>query len=249
MPDSLRRFATRSLAEWQELFRASPRPDERYLALQAIVALSSADAAIGWLLRALDDADSGVQAGAARRLAQWAVAAQRPGTDDEWTAVERRWTELLTHDDPDVRFEAAQGIMQRAPDDAAARTVLLEFLNDADTQPAMLAAILRSLIRGSATPPAGVVPWGSLLHHAQPDVREQAIRAVVAWGQGAPHLAAELITLLDDEEPFVREEAAAALGDLGIHTDAVRSALEGAAEDEDPLVAEAARRALQRLPT
>jgi HEAT repeat protein len=239
-----RRFADRSLAEWRELFQTSPDPDERYRALQAIVALSDPAASFPILLRAIQDADSALRAGAARRLAQWAALSEIPGTNQDWTAVLLRWRELLRDDDPDVRFESAAGILALEPRDSAALHVVIDLLRDPETQPAMLAAILKIVARGDV--PADI-PWPQLLHHDQAEVREAAARAAGGVAQNAAEFARSLAELLDDEEPFVREEAAVALGRLGISSDAVKASLQTACRDDDPVVADAARRTLDLL--
>ncbi len=243
MPDPLRRFADRPLAAWQELFQSSPQEEERYLALQAIAALTDRNQAVGWMIRGLQDAESSLRAAAAR----WLANQKGAGTEAELNAIHARWQELLQDADPDVRFEAARGLFTRAANHQPATTVLLALLNDADTQPVMLAAVLQALSQGSNPGEAPSIAWPHFLQHEQAEVREQAARALGHCGTRSAAQAQELFPLLDDEEPFVREAAAESLGQMGLTTDAILRTLETASTDDDAVVAEAVRAALHRL--
>lgn len=239
-------FDEKPLAAWCEQFRSSPAAEERYRALQAIVALAGVEDAIGWLTPGLLDAEASIRAGAARWLASQAELSPRPGSDAAWQTIRSRWQALLADDDPDVRFEAARGLILLDAEGNDAACKLSELLHDDETQPVMLAAILelyRRIEPSAVAPPA----WSRFLQHEQSAVREAAARALGPWAAGSEQLARDLLPLLDDEDPFVREEAARALGVIGVSSAEILAALSASVSDEDDVVAAAARAALQRL--
>jgi HEAT repeat protein len=238
-------FAEKPLDAWREQFGSSPDVEERYRALQAIAVLASAEQAIGWLTPGLSDAEASIRAGAARWLATQAGASPRAGGESEWQTIRGRWQTLLADDDPDVRFEAARGLILGKAEGRDSVRVLSDLLHDDQTQPVMLAAIL-NLFRQI---PAGEVrpAWSRFLSHEQSAVREAAARALGSWGAGSAESASALLPLLDDEDPFVREEAAQSLGVIGVSSAEILAALASAANDEDDVVAAAARASRQRL--
>lgn len=247
MKPAIKPFAEKPLAAWLELFRLSPNAEERYRALQAVASLAKPDESIGWLRTGLDDADSAVRAGSARLLASRIELTPRPESADEWKSVAERWAALLNDDDPDVRFESACGLVRLDPANTSAATLLAELLDDADTQPAMLAAILKTFCAIDPRALNSTPPWTRLLQHEQSAVREEAVRTLGQWGVASSNLVQELIPLLDDEEPFVREEAAKALGAIGVGAPNIIAALETATGDEDEIVAEVVKTSLQKL--
>lgn len=247
MKPAIKLFAEKPLPAWLELFRSSPSAEERYRALQAMASLAKPDEAIGWLRTGLDDADSAVRAGSARLLASRIEAMPRSGSADEWNSIAERWNSLLSDDDPDVRFESARGLIQLDPANRSAATVLAELLDDADTQPAMLAAILKTYRAIDPQALKSSPPWARLLQHEQSIVREEAARTLGHWGATSSNVVQELIPLLEDEEPFVREETAKALGAIGVAASNIIATLETATGDEDEIVAETAKTSLQKL--
>lgn len=247
MKKSIIPFSERPLPEWTELFRSSLNAEERYRALQAITTLADPAEAIRFVKDGLNDSDSAVRAGVARWLASRAESQTWPGSEAEWTSIAARWMQLLGDDDPDVCFESARGLVQLNPADIAAANVLARLLDDLDTQPAMLPAILkayRAIDRAASLPDP---PWNRLLHHEQAAVREETIRTLASRSAGSASVAEQLLPLLDDEEPFVREEAAKALGTIRVASPSIIAALQSATSDDDEVVATAARSSLQQL--
>jgi HEAT repeat protein len=245
MKPTIRPFTEKPLTAWCELLRSSPDAEERYRALQAITVLADPAESVHWLRSGLDDLDSAVRAGAARWLASRVELTPRPGSAEDWNRIAERWAQLLSDDDPDVRFESARGVMQIDPANAAAVRVLAELLSDPETQPAMVAAILkvyRTIDRKNAIPTPEWLRW---LRHDQSALREEAVRTLAHWGAGSPNLAQDLVPLLDDEDPFVREEAAKSLGAIGVSSPDIIAAWETATSDDDEIVAAAATASLR----
>lgn len=241
-------FAGRPLSAWLQVLSTGSDAEERYRALQAVIALGREDEVVGLIRQGLDDADSAVRAGAARWLARSAEKSSRPGAPDDWKSIQSVWEKLLKDDDPDVRFESARGLLALTPDHAAALAVVLEFLRDPETQPVMQVSILKTLSQAGMRLSADSAPWLPLLQAGQAEVRETAARTVGHCGVAAAgEFSSALIALLNDEEPFVREEAARALGNSPTAPEEMLTALEAAANDEDTLVAEAAQASLTAL--
>jgi len=241
-------FADRPLSAWLQILSTASDAEERYRALQAVIALGREDEVAGLIRQALDDADSAVRAGASRWLARCAEKSSRPGAPDDWKSIQFVWEKLLKDDDPDVRFESARGLLALGADHAAALAVVLEFLRDPETQPVMQVSILKALSHAGVRLSADSAPWLPLLQGGQAEVREAAARTVGHCGiAAAGEFSSALMALLNDEEPFVREEAARALGHSPIATGEMLTALEEAAKDEDTLVAEAAQVSLAAL--
>lgn len=236
-----------SLDNWVHLLRSSPLAEERYRALQGVIAAADAGVAVLVVRPALDDADSAVRAGAARWLAALAQKNPRPGNDTDWQSIGGRWEQLLADADPDVRFEAARGLISLNRSRPAAVRVLMDLLEDLETQPIMLAAILKIFAQVAAEELPRLPEWTRFLQHAQSEVREQGVRTLGAWGIGSAASVPNLLPLLNDEEPFVREEAALALGQIGLVTAEIISGLDAASCDEDEIVAAAARQSLRQL--
>jgi len=240
-------FAHRPLFDWQHDFRTSADAEVRYRAIQAIAALGGEEESLNWLRQGLDDGDSAIRASAARQLLPRAGAGQRLEQEQIWASIRIRWEQLLSDDDPDVRFESARGLLRLDPACQAATITLLMLLDDDETQPPMLAAILRALTEVTPADVAVAPRWPRYLEHPQAEVREQAARALGTWGRQSVELATNLILLLDDEEPFVREEAARSFGHLGVSSSEILAALTMAADDEDELVATVAKASLSQL--
>lgn len=247
MADAAHPFHNRTLTSWQDQFQSSLQPEERYQALQAILTLSTDNEIVPWMLRALHDADSSLRAAASRWFAHQAEKSQSSGKNEIWPSVLPIWETMLGDSDPDVRFESARGILARNAEHDRATDVLLEFLNDPETQPVMLPAVLHALSLGTGPAENHNVVWEKLCEHDRSDVREQTARTLGRWGARWAEWLPQLIALLDDEEPFVREEAARAIGALGTATEAVMSALNAAVLDDDAIVSEAAQTSLRKL--
>jgi HEAT repeat protein len=158
-----------------------------------------------------------------------------------------RWGALLDDVDPDVRFESASGLIQINPANKTGIAVLASFLDDLETQPVMLAAILKAYRQIDPAALNSSPSWTRLLQHEQAVVREETARTLGHWGSRSANVAAELLPLLDDEEPFVREEAAKSLERIGVSTPEILAALQAAAGDEDEIVAGTAQQAMQQL--
>ncbi|MFO0918558.1 MAG: HEAT repeat domain-containing protein, partial [Planctomycetaceae bacterium] len=216
--------------------------------LQALISLGEPNDVVRLIRLGLHDADSAVRAGVSRWLARQATGAPRPGTEDDWRAIQPAWDKLLGDDDPDVRFESARGLLALSTDHDAAREILLEFLRDPETQPAMQVSILKTLSHLGARLPAEAGPWRQLLQSDQAEVREEAAKAVgICVLASTSDLASPLFVLLNDEEPLVREEAARALGRSPVASAEILTALEAAVQDDDSLVAETAQSSLAAL--
>lgn len=236
-----------TMTDWLRKWQSDPNAEERYRALQQLTAANPTAHTVTEITRGLHDPDSAIRAGTVRWLAGLISRASRPGTAENWQAIQSAWGRLLGDPDPDVRFESARGLIYFSVDVAAAAAVLMTLLAEADTQPVMRAEILRTLLK---VPQAAVVAspdWPALFQHAQSEVREQAAALAGVWEPGNAERAAQLLPLVDDEDSFVREEAVRALGRIGVTSPELRAVLDGAIQDEDDVVARAAITARQLL--
>jgi len=246
MPKLSQPFSDQPIADWIALFQQSKSADERLRALQAIGSRGQTAETEQWATYGLDDADPTIKALAARLLsATTTTAAVDPAT---------RLVSLLNDEDPDVRFEAARALIRRkSKHAAAARPVLLTFLDETETQPLMLAAVTNLLAEIDLDPATSVnellLRLKKLFGHDRGEVREAAAIAFAKWPAMATECSDLLLPLLDDSEPLVREKIAESLGQAGVNNDAIRAGLQAATDDEDTEVARVARLALDRLNT
>ncbi len=235
-----------SVDELRKRFQSAD-PAERYRAVMGLAAQPDRLAAIIDLQHGLDDTDSAVRAGAARRLAEFALPSSRIGDASFWLAITNRWQVLLDDHDPDVRFESIRGLLHLDPHHTTAVAELWKLFHIDEVHPLMLAAMLKVLgdIGPRDVPPGW--QWSALLRHPHAEVREQAARTAGLWR--VQESSSDIVFLLDDDEPFVREEAARALGLIGQCDASVLAALRTASEEEDEVVAETARQSLEVLQT
>jgi HEAT repeat protein len=240
-------FSKRPLADWVADLDQSPDAEVRYRALLAVQSLAAPLDGIEACRRALQDADSGVRALAAKQLGDWKRRATF-GADLSWSDAAQELTVKLDDPDPDVRFESARALGRIEPSGSIAREVLLALVDDSETQPLTSGLVISALMERTESDWSFMLPrYRRLISHNQAEVREHASAGIVKLGRLADQLIPELVLALDDEEPIVRENAAHALGEAMTNTDSVRSALESACSDEDEGVAEAARNALARI--
>lgn len=237
-------FSERPVSQWIVLFQTAHAAEDRLRALQAINALCPADEAQRWAAVALNDNDISVRALAARLFGN--------RTSPLDTETETRLQSLLDDGDPDVRFEAARALIRCRSmrlDQAILR--LLQFLDDPETDPLMLAAVVNTLVAADLS--TGCVESDllprllRLLDHDRAEVREAVASAFAKWPVMSKTCYPQLLVMLDDSEPLVREKIALALGLSGLSIDTVRNALQAATKDEDSEVARVATEALQRL--
>jgi HEAT repeat protein len=234
-------FSQQPLSAWILQLQQGKSSEDRLRALQAVGLLAtpteSASAAAG----ALQDADPGVRALAAKLLGGAGV-----------VSSEAELAILVADEDPDVCFEAARALI-RLKSVLADRAipVLLAFMDETETQPLMVAAIVNTLVELDSTTPIGEGEFSlrlqKLLDHDRAEVREAVSTAFAKWPAMAKPLIGELLPLLDDSEPIVREKIACAIGGAGVVNDAVCAALEAASQDEDTEVARAAAEALGKI--
>lgn len=236
-----------SITEVLTQFRSATSFEDRYRALQVLTRQLPAEEAVAVVRNGLDDSDSTVRAGASRWLAAQAGQTPRLGPAEVWQSIVQLWQTLLADADPDVRFEAARGLIRLNSDCQPAQAALQSLLEDQESQPVMLAAILNLFCSIPAVDGIASSNLLKFLGHEQAAVRESAARFVGHCRIPSTELARELLLLLEDEEPFVREEAAKSLGNLQVATDEVIAALQTATRDEDSVVAESARHSLQQL--
>lgn len=218
--------------------------DDRLRALQAIRVRCNQEQIAQSSLHALRDTDPNVKALAARLLGQ--------NTEQISDETSSELESLSRDDDPDVRFESARALLRLAPQaSGAALPVLLAFLDEAETDPLMLAATLNTIAESTIEQELMTKELQPrllrFLKHDRGEVREAASLIYAHWPEIAKSNPEELITALDDVEPVVREKIAFTLGEVGASTDAIRSALETATTDEDTEVAKAATAAFERL--
>jgi HEAT repeat protein len=246
MDQFLSPFTTQSVAQWIEELQRAESGDGRYRALLAVVSTGTPMESFRWCRSSLRDADAGVRALAAKTLGELKRRSIEGNVD--WAEIVTGLTDGLVDEDPDVRFESARALGRIDAASTKARDVLVSLLDDAGTQPLMIAVVVTALAGHSDANAEILIPRLRLLMaHPQAEVRENVSAAVAGCDAMAAALVGELITALDDDEPIVRENAASALGRSGIASPEVLAALTAAGEDEDEGVAEAARNARVRL--
>jgi HEAT repeat protein len=237
-------FSNKSLADWIGQFQQADVSEDRLRALQAISVLASSDDLRQWSDAALHDSDSTVRA----------LAAKLTGTAGNTVSsqTQERLVTLLADSDPDTRFEAARAMIRsRSSQQDQAVPVLFAFLDEEETQPLMVAAVIDALVLVDSMPdlPAShLLPrLRSRLTDERAEVREAIAVAFAKWPIMCRTVVEELLSMLDDSEPVVREKIAFALGKSGINSENVRSCLKVTAEDEDSEVARVAMEALLEL--
>jgi HEAT repeat protein len=237
-------FSDQSISDWIALVQQSKDAEKRFRALQAIRSLCPPHEVAEWAARCLVDADSTVRALAAKLCGN---SGSVPAAQTETQLVA-----LLADADPDVRFESARTLIRvKSPHWALTVPVLLSFLDELETQPLMIAAVIHALVEADG--PASTIAdelrprLQRLLDHERAEVREAVATAVAMWPSMAVGLGGQLLPLLDDSEPIVREKIAQALGRAGVVNDQIKAALETARQDEDSEVAREAQEALKAL--
>lgn len=244
MPTIPQPFSHKPISEWLKQFQQSEAAELRLQALQAIGLLAEAQEASRIAAQALSDPDPTIRALSAKQLS-------RPETTIS-ADTEQKLLALLLESDPDARFESARTLVRRhSPQTDQVLPVLLAFLDEPETQPLMLAAVITIIAELNLDPQIAcqqvqprLTPY---LEHDRAEVREAVASSFARWPQMAESIADRLLPLLDDSEPVVREKVADTLGQLGSQDDAILQALSSASQDEDPEVARVAAEALRRL--
>ena len=244
MAEIPRPFVNQPLTVWIEQLQKAGSAEDRLKALQAISVRAPKEEIIRFASDSLRDSDSMIRALAAKLLGT----AQDPISADTETGI----VSLLEDSDPDTRFEAARALLRKkSTKSGLAVPVLLEFLDEAETQPLMVAAIINTLVDHGTGPELTEASLLPRLQHRLEDergeVREAVAIAFAKWPQLCTSLVDQLLPLLDDSEPVVREKIAEAFGLAGIVNEKIQTALETASQDEDSEVARVARESLQRL--
>jgi HEAT repeat protein len=239
-------YAAEPLSAWEARLTAPGPSEARFRAFDAVAQLASAESVCQHALRLLNDPDAELRAAAARWLSTTVrfgrlesdLAAQR---DD----VVRGLQHALSDADPDVRLEAARGVVRSDPETPRLAEVVCELLAREEAQPTTQAA-LAELCGWLPKLTERTLPVLELWLAAESgELREAAAAALSRLGDQSSPLETALAVALDDEEPVVREQAAFALGRLPSLTAASREALQHAIDDEDSGVAGAARSALE----
>lgn len=237
-------FVNTPVADWIRQLQQATSADDRLRALQAIGLLGVKEETAQWAAHALHDADSSVRALAAKQLGT-TTATLTPDAESQLAT-------LLSDEDPDVRFESARTILKKeTPNQTQAVSLLLSFLDEDETQPLMVAAIINQLVGTKALDQIAeteLLPrLKRRLNDERGEVREAVATALARWPSLCPSIMDQVLPLLDDSEPLVREKIAEAIGHAGIANDVIRQALSTAAQDEDSEVARVATESLQRL--
>jgi vesicle coat complex subunit len=246
MPEIPKPFANQSVTAWIDQLQRAESAEDRLRALQAISILAPKEEAANWSAHSLRDSDSMIRALAAKLLG----VIDKPLSPESETEI----VSLLVDTDPDTRFEASRALLRRksARSDQAI-PVLLAFLDEDETQPLMVAAILSTLVdhgTGDELNEAVLSPrLQRRLEDERGEVREAVAIAFAKWPEMCKPIADQLLPLLDDSEPVVREKIAEAFGRSGIVNEKIQTALQTASQDEDSEVARVAVEALQRLKT
>ena len=244
MPSIPQPFSNLPLEGWITQLQQAAQAEDRLRALQAIGSLANPAEIAQSAANSLQDADPMLRALAAKLLAN----APSPLA----TETAARLEFLLNDPDPDVQFEAARTLIRKnSAKDSRAIPTLLAFLDEAETQPLMVASIINLLAANS--PIAGLNTTDLLprlqqrIEHDRGEVREAVAIAFAKWPALCQSLVDQLLPLLDDSEPVVREKIAEAFGQAGLTDQKIQSALKIATQDEDTEVARVATEALQRL--
>ena len=236
-------FSRLSVSEWITQLETG-NSDERFQALQAIGALATPDEIARSATMALADADPTLRALAAKTLGI------HPDCHSEDT--ETKLLFLLDDSDPDVRFEVSRALIRwKSTHHLRIVPVLLQFLDEPETDPLMVAAVVTALTTADLS--SKVVDSFlksrllTRLDHDRAEVREAVAVAFAQWPETASGSIDQLIPLLDDSEPVVREKIAFTIGKAATRNEHVIAALQVASKDEDSEVARVANEALQHL--
>ena len=237
-------FSDKSVSDWIIQLQQSNSGEERLRALQAVGLHCRPEETVRWSAYALKDTDSSVKALAAKLDGNL-----RSGVSAE---TELQLVSLLTDEDPDVQFESARALIRQKSQHAdQAVSVLISFLDEPETHPLMLAAVVNALAESEIdfqSVDDQIKPrLVKLIEQERAEVREAVANAFAKWPVMAKTCWEPLLPLLDDCEPIVREKIAATFGAAGINNEQIRVALQTASQDEDTEVARVASEALQRL--
>ena len=237
-------YSQRSLDEWITDVQRAELAEDRLRALQAVGFLAKKEETARWAAHSLKDPDATIRALAAKLLA-----------DPEIVHLVNPAAELvslLSDPDPDVRFESARTLIKRkSVENGRAVPILLSFLDEPETHPLMVAAIVNLLVEAGSLP--GLTETELLprlrqrLAEERGEIREAVATAFAKWPKMCQTTADELLPLLDDSEPVVREKIAEAFGQSEIDNEKIRAALQIASHDEDSEVARVAVQALECL--
>lgn len=251
MPRFVSPFENRPLTAWIEDLQHAQVADDRYRALLAINALGTAQDAVRWSARYLNDQDSNVRALAAKQLGERRRSSTSGASADDgiaWAEIAAALVTRLHDEDPDVCFESARSLGAINPQATEAGHVLMSLLDNEETQPLMLGVVMSALGERRDIEAAALIPrLRKLIVHPQAEVRENATALAAKLASGTAELAPELIAALDDDEPIVRENAAIALGQAGLNSTDIIDALMTASQDEDEGVADAAKASIARV--
>ncbi len=244
MPPIPKPFASQSISDWMTQLQKDDSPEQRLRALQAIGLLGSPDEIAQWATHALRDSDSTIRALAAKLIG----GLRRPVPAEPETLI----LSLLQDSDPDTRFESARALLRtRSNRSDAVTPILFAFLDEEETQPLMVAAILNTFVEAESIPGPVVselIPrLLRFIEHDRAEVREANSAVFAKWPALCESCTDHLLPLLDDSEPVVREQIALAFGKSGINSEKIREGLRIASQDEDTEVARVAAEALQRL--
>lgn len=243
MPVLPQPFSNLPLSHWIAQFLQADSPEDRLRGLQAIGLLGDTDEVKRMATQGLSDADSTIRALAAKLLG---------GCLSPDSEADSKIVSLLDDEDPDTRFEAARALIRRKSAYQAKSTqALFSFLDEVETQPLMVAAILNALAEAESLQESD---FSRLLKHLQTrlederaEVREALACVLARWPALCGPIIDQLLPLLDDSEPIVREKIAIALGQAGNAEPQVLESLRTATADDDTEVARVAQEALQRL--
>ena len=244
MPPIPKPFAGQSISDWITQLQNDDSPEQRLRALQAIGLLGASDEITRWAAHALRDNDSTIRAIAAKLIGGLRV----PVSDETATLI----ASLLQDSDPDTRFESARALLRtKSSRSDLAAPILVAILDEEETQPLMLAAILNTFVEAEGIPDqveSELLPrLLRFLDHDRAEVREANSAVFAKWPTLCESCTDQLLPLLDDSEPVVREQIALAFGQSRINSENVREGLRIASQDEDTEVARVATEALQRL--
>ena len=244
MPPLPQPFSNTSVADWVTQLQRAEAAEDRLRALQAISLLAPSGEVACWATHSLQDPDATVRALAAKLLGTAEIILP--------PEIAAKLVALLEDEDPDARFESARALLRRkSGQQNLANRVLLAFLDEEETQPLMIAAIINALVDAGSIDhltEAELQPrLKRQLENERAEVREAVATAFARWPTLCNSLVDQLLPLLDDSEPVVREKIAEALGHAGIVNEKIRTALQAACQDEDSEVARIAAFALKQL--
>ena len=244
MPAIPQPYSNKPIPDWITDLQHSESAESRLRALQAIGHLSPKAESSQWAAYAIRDNDSDVRALAAKLLGS--NPSLMPGE------TESALVAMLDDADPDSRFESARALIRwQTASSERAVAVLLQFLDEEETQPLMIAAVVNTLLEVKSLEGPGEAMLQPrierYLDHDRAEVRESISAVFRKWPTMCKPVIDRLLPLLDDSEPVVRENIACALGSAGLVDENIRTALQAATLDEDSEVARIAAEALQKL--